>query len=102
MLFAKTKAGKDISWKQLIEKRVERFLNGEWEALWKEATSAEYSAYSYADLKRHQLEALAQERGNHGDIKGAVNALRAGQTLLISQTWRVGPQPRHGRKSHST
>ena len=45
MLFAKTKAGKDISWKKLIEKRVERFLSGEWEALWKEATSAEYSAY---------------------------------------------------------
>ena len=45
MLFAKTKAGKDISSKKLIEKRVERFLSGEWEALWKEATSAEYSAY---------------------------------------------------------
>ena len=60
--------------------------------MWKEATSAEYSAYSYADLKRHQLEALAQERGNHGDIKGAVNALRAGQTLLVRKDPSVADQ----------
>ena len=54
--------------------------------------SAEYSAPSFADLTCHQLEELAKERGNHGDIKGAVTALQAGQTLLVRQDPSVAAQ----------
>ena len=57
----------------------ERFLAGDWEALWKEAKSAEYTTKS-SHLTCHQLEELAKERGNHGDIKGAITALQAGHT----------------------
>ncbi len=91
MLYANTKAGNDITWRKLINSRVERFLSGDWEALWKEARSAEYSAKS-SGLTCRQLEELAKERGNHEDIKGAITALRAGHTLLVSKDPSVKAQ----------
>jgi hypothetical protein len=38
------------------------------------------------------LEALAQERGNHGDIKGAVNALQSKDLLLVRKDASVAAQ----------
>ena len=91
LLFARTQR-RGVNWKTIVAKRAERFLNGDWQALWNEATPAEYSVHSYAELSRQQLEALAQERGNHGDIKGAVNALQSKDLLLVRKDASVAAQ----------
>ena len=90
LLFARTQR-RGVNWKTIVAKRAERFLNGDWQALWNEATPAEYSVHSYAELSRQQLEALAQERGNHGDIKGAAKTLCRARTCCSYARMRQWP-----------
>jgi hypothetical protein len=64
LLFAKHRSprdgsSKETSWKEVVERRVQRFLVGDWEALWNDAAGAAFKSVPREGLTREAVEALA-------------------------------------------
>ena len=91
LLLSKTKpAGYSfVTWANLVHDRAQRFLSGQWQALWNESAPAVIGLSRKPELSNEMKEVVAELRAFDGDLSGCVQTLESGKLLLASNSSAV-------------
>jgi len=84
-----------VTWKSLISYRAERFLAGDWQALWNEAAVALVGLAQRKEMSNELKETLAEMRAFNGDLTGCFRTLQSGKLMQASSSPEVAEEWRN-------